>query len=403
LAYIAAMQEHGIPVTFGYLSDAHDPHNVPSGTPAYGPGQAEYTAVLQEYDAAFDVFFKRLAVDGINAQNTLLVVTADEGDHFVGGPPTPPNCDGVKVACAYDQLGEISVDLTGLLATQAGITTPFSVHADAAPAIYLDGQPGPEDASVHTFARALGSLQVENLYTGVTEPITAGLAGEAEQRLLHMITGDPLRTPTLVLFQDPNYYGMTGPADCEKPCAAVTPASAWNHGDIGADINTTWLGIAGPGVQHAGVDGQTWADHADVRPTLLALAGLKDSYSSDGRVLFEMLQSSVLPSSVADQRDLLTSLGRDYKRINAPVGELGMSTLTIATAALEGSSQAQLGQTDAALDDLATRRADLAGRIRTALEAAAFEGQRLDPPQAAAMQAEAQALLDSAAALSPGK
>src|SRR5260221_140825 len=36
LAYVAAMQEHGVPITYAYISDAHDAH--PNG-PAYGPGQ----------------------------------------------------------------------------------------------------------------------------------------------------------------------------------------------------------------------------------------------------------------------------------------------------------------------------------------------------------------------------
>jgi hypothetical protein len=403
LSYIADMQEHGVPVTFGYLSDAHDPHNALPGAATYGPGQAEYTAVLKEYDAAFDTFFTRLARDGIDPSNTLFVVTADEGDHFVGGAPSPAGCDGVNVPCTYDQIGEISVNLTGALATQAGVNTPFSVHADAAPAIYLDGQPGREDPSVHGFAQALASLQETNPYTGATEPMTSLLAGEAEMRVLHMITGDPLRTPTLVQFANPNYYGLTGPADCERPCVALTPSSAWNHGDVAPDINTTWLGIAGPGVQRGGIDRQTWADHTDVRPTLLALAGLKDSYASDGRVLFEAVEDAVLPPAVTDQRTLLEALGRDYKRINAPVGELGLATLAASTQALAGSSDAQLARVDAALDDLAARRADLAGRMLTALEGAAFSGRRLDPVAVAGMQREAQALLQAAQTLIPGK
>ena len=403
LSYIATMQEHGIPITFGYISDAHDPHNAPPGTPTFGPGQAEYTAVLRDYDTAFDSFFSRLASDGIDASNTLFVVTADEGDHFVGGPPSPAGCDGINVPCAYDQIGEISVNLTGLLATQAEVTTPFSVHADSAPAIYLDGQPGREDPSVHEFARALASLRADNPYTGANEPFAASLAGEAEMRVLHMLTGDPLRTPTLVLFQDPNYFGFTGAADCERACVSLSPGSAWNHGDISPDINTTWLGFAGPGVRRAGVDGQTWADQTDVRPTLLALAGLEDSYTADGRVLFEAVEDGVLPSTVADQRALLTGLGRDFKRINAPVGDLAMATLSPATAALEGPSEARLAEVDAALDALATRRAELASRMVAALEAAAFSGQRLDPAQVAGMQQEAQALLAAASALSPGK
>src|SRR5262249_19064017 len=37
LSYVAAMQEHGVPVTYAYISDAHDAR--PKGG-AYGPGQA---------------------------------------------------------------------------------------------------------------------------------------------------------------------------------------------------------------------------------------------------------------------------------------------------------------------------------------------------------------------------
>src|SRR5438105_146194 len=403
LAYVAAMQEHGIPITWGYVSDAHDPHTTPPAATAYGPGEAGYVQALKEYDAAFDTFFARLANDGINASNTLFVVTADENDHFVGGAPSPAGCDGTNVACGYDQIGEISVNLTGLLATQSGLMTPFSVHADSAPAIYLDGQPGREDPSVHDFARALAAVRADNPYSGVSEPIAAALAGEAELRVLHMITGDPLRTPTLVLFNDANYYGSTGAADCERPCVALSPGSAWNHGSFQSDITTTWLGLAGPGVRRGGVDRQTWADHTDTRPTLLALAGLKDSYSSDGRVLVEEVEDALLPAAVVDQRALFTALGRDYKRINAPVGDLGQATLAAATRALEGSSDAQLARLDAALDDLAADRADLAGRMRSRLEAAAFSGVRLDPAEIADLQREAQTLLQMAQALTPGK
>jgi hypothetical protein len=240
---------------------------------------------------------------------------------------------------------------------------------------------------------------VDNPYAGQPEPIVAALAGEAEQHVLHMLTGDPLRTPTLVLFADPNYFGITGAADCTRPCVAINPTSAWDHGDVGQDINTTWLGLAGPGVRRGGIDTQTWADHTDVRPTLLALAGLQDGYASDGRVLLEVLEDAVLPPAVRDQRDSLSALARDYKRINAPVGELGMTTLAAATSALESPDAAQLVSTDAALDEIATRRAELAGRLQAAFEGAVFAGQRVDPAQVAALQADVQTLLADAQAL----
>ena len=90
LAYIAAMLENDVPVVFSYISDAHDNHKA-FGT--FGPGEAGYVAQLASYDAAFDLFFKRLANDGIDATNTLFVISADEQDHFVGGPASPANCD----------------------------------------------------------------------------------------------------------------------------------------------------------------------------------------------------------------------------------------------------------------------------------------------------------------------
>src|SRR5579872_1280494 len=62
LSYVAAMQEHGVPVTYAYIADAHDNHV--NGT-AYGPGQAGYVAQLAEYNKAFATFFARLQKDGI--------------------------------------------------------------------------------------------------------------------------------------------------------------------------------------------------------------------------------------------------------------------------------------------------------------------------------------------------
>jgi len=47
-------------------------------------------------------------------------------------------------------------------------------------------------------------------------------------------------------------------------------------------INTTWLGLVGPGVKHLGVTGKAWSDHTDIRPTMMALLGLTDDYTYDG-------------------------------------------------------------------------------------------------------------------------
>ena len=48
-------------------------------------------------------------------------------------------------------------------------------------------------------------------------------------------------------------------------------------------------GIVGPGVAQRGVDNSTWSDHTDSQPTMLALLGLRDDYTPDGRVLGEVI------------------------------------------------------------------------------------------------------------------
>jgi hypothetical protein len=138
LSYVAQMQESGIPVTFGYISDAHDQHGVAGEIHATrGPGEADYVQQLHNYDVAFDQFFNRLASDGINKNNTLFVFNVEEGDHFAGAIPTPAGCDGVTVPCNYSLRGEINGNLQGLLKTQQGNTTPFTIHSEMAPSLYL--------------------------------------------------------------------------------------------------------------------------------------------------------------------------------------------------------------------------------------------------------------------------
>jgi hypothetical protein len=85
------------------------------------------------------------------------VITADEGDHFVGSAPTPSDCNGVTIACSYSRIGEVDGDLTGLLAAK-GIATPFDVEADSAPSIYVHGQPGRTNTSVRALEQAAAKL-----------------------------------------------------------------------------------------------------------------------------------------------------------------------------------------------------------------------------------------------------
>lgn len=401
LSYVAAMQEHGVPITYAYISDAHDNHSV--GT-AYGPGQSGYVDQLKAYDAAFGKFFTRLASDGINKNNTLFVFTADEGDHFVGGAPSPANCDGLTTPCTYSQIGEIDVNLTGLLATQQKVTTAFNVHADSAPNFYLTGNPSASSATVRSFEHAVAALTATNPITGATDTLTSYMADPVEMKLLHMVTGDPARTPTFTAFGNPDYYQATGAASCSSPCVAEGATYAWNHGDVSSDINTTWLGMVGPGVNQIGVDSATWSDHTDIRPTILELVGLKDDYTHEGRVLLEDLSPSALPSAVVNSQQILTQLAQVFKEIDAPVGQLGLQSLQVSTKAIESNDPGDSTylNLESQLTSITTQRDSLAGQMLSVLEGAEFNNQPVDATQAQQLIDQGNALLQQVNTLAGG-
>ncbi len=392
LAYVAAMQEHGVPVTYAYISDAHDNHTS-GGT--YGPGEAGYVAQLQAYNDAFGKFFTRLQADGINQSNTLFVFTSDEGDHFVGGPPSPSNCDGVTIPCTYSQIGEINGNMAGLLATEQGITTPFNVHADAAPVVYITGNPSRKASVTRSFERGVSNLTAVNPITGKTDVLTKYLADPVELNLLHMITADPARTPTFTMFADPNYYLYAGAPNCSSPCITEPPGFAWNHGDVSPDINTTWLGIVGPGVQNLGVTNAIWTDHTDNRPTMLALLGLKDDYPSDGRVIFEVIYNWALPQSILTHEQTFQQLVQIYKQIMAPVGQLGLDSLQTSTKALESNTPGdrEYNQIEKQLSDVTALRDNIASQMAAMINAAEFNGQPINVSQAKQLIQQANGLL----------
>jgi hypothetical protein len=320
----------------------------------------------------------------------------------VGGPPSPAGCDGITTPCTYSQIGEINANLAGLLATEQGITTPFKVHSDSAPTFYITGNPARDDQTVtRAFERAVSKLTAVNPYTGNTDTLTELLADPVEMKLLHLITADPARTPTFTMFADPNYFLFAGAPNCTSPCVTVNPKFAWNHGDVSPDITTTWLAMVGPGARQVGVDSVTWSDHTDIRPTILSLLGLRDDYAHQGRVLIEDLFDRALPPSLQQSRDTLVQLAQMYKQINAPVGQLGLTTLKVSTTALQSnaSDDSTYTQLEGQLQQLTEDRDAVAAQMETLLEGAAFGGQPINVEQAKSLIAQGQALLDRANAL----
>lgn len=409
LGYVADMQEHGIPVTYAYIADAHDNHQFDWAFPpaacgsdpeqgALGPGDACYVAQLAAYDEAFGKFFKRLAADGITKDNALFVITADEGDHFAGGAPFNQGCDGVTIPCVYTQgsqsvIGELHTNLTGLMATEENITNPFDIQFDMVPVFYIFGNPGVGSTLSRSFEQAASKLTAVNPRTGNVDNLTVALADPVELKLLHMTTGDPLRTPSFVMFGDPDYYFVTGAENCNTACVSADPGNAWNHGGIQPEIVTTWLGMVGPGVKNKGVDDDVWSDHTDIRPTMLTLSGLKDDYQSEGRALVEEFHDWALPDGVSDSGDEFVELARTFKKINAPTAELSRDSLRISTEALAGDDMTY-ANLENKLSGITSVRDLLAGEMLDRLEDAEFNKHKISGSEEQQLVHEANELLE---------
>jgi hypothetical protein len=295
----------------------------------------------------------------------------------------------VTFACHYTntQDGELQANIKGLLSTTASAGTQFDVQPQGA-SIYVHGEPGPNDPAVRQLERDTGSMTSSLTYSGVpNEQIAKYQADQVEQRILHMQTNDPLRTPTYSIFPMPDYFfGTSGPN------VSFNNGFAYDHGYYSPNINITWVGMVGPGVANNGVDGPgptggneaqdpnsthtvpeasgngTWVEETDIRPTLLDLVGLHDDYQSDGHVITQALSS---PSAALTATE---DLAKGYEQINSSVGELATETLIADSHALTtGSSTDDTAYqaTEAALQQLADDRDVAATKIKKVLSAAA--------------------------------
>jgi hypothetical protein len=404
LAVLADMQEAGIPVTYGYISDLHERKPGTSGCTTatatttgrpLGPGDSCFVANAQAYDQAFQTFFTRLAADGITPANTLFVIGAEEQDQFAGAnvgratEPTPAGCNGVPTPCNYasGQIGELLANIKGLLSTTPSATTAFDVEPQGA-SIYVLGQPAANDPKVRQLERDTGAMtNPHDPYSGAdNEKIAQYQAGGLEQRVLHMQTADPLRTPTYSIFPKPDYFfGTTGPN------VSIFSNFAYDHGYYSPNIDITWVGMVGPGVAVGGIDGPkpaegnqahdpestntvpeasigTWVEETDIRPTMLFLTGLEDDYLNDGHVITQALKT--VPKAL----EATAELAAGYDQINSSVGQFATDTLIADTKALVSGSSTDDSVWEAeqeTLRELADDRDAAAAKIKQTLADAA--------------------------------
>jgi hypothetical protein len=432
LAYTADMLETGVPVVYGYISDAHErkgqgptpqsgcTNPSTSSTAAQGPADPCYKATLASYNAAFAKFFQRLADDGITPSNTVFMFSAEEGDHFAGanvGRSVQPNCTGtpgtIDYTCSYatgaqgPAIGEQFVDIHGLLKNQLGNTTPF-YNEPQGNSIFITGNPGPTDPATRQLERDFGNAQVFDSYDNATENVAQYEVDPAVEQLLHFVNADPNRTPSFTVFPKGDFFMTSGTADncasgttaanASTKCVSVSNGFAWDHGYYLPEIDNTWLGIVGPGVANKGVDGRsagdgpnsagdansnpklvtqlvdpgTWGDEADMRPTLLSLVGLKDDYVEDGRILTEDLTN---PPDKAGQPKY-QRLAVCYKQLNSSVGEFGTDLIVADTATLKtgsSSDDSTYESTLGTITSLGAARDALATKIKNDLFDAGFD------------------------------
>ena len=412
LGYVAAMQEAGVPVTYAYISDAHDLHVPTLATDSYsssatGPGEIAHLQQLKDYDTAFANFFRNLRQHGISKSNTLFVITVDEGDHFAGGVGIPQQgaqnliydhrtCT-VLTACPSNQIGEVDVNLSSGTGVLPAGESPFDIHFDDAPAVYVNGQPPRTDPGVRKLEQDMGSLMLPDPYVnnGQAVPAAQALADPVEEQTLHMINSDPARTPTFTMFGNPDFFFQLSNCSGVKEC--VAPGFAWNHGDIQQEIGNTWVGMVGPGIQRRGIDSKTWTDHTNVRPTMLALLGLTDDYTEDGHVLVQALDDSALPNPL--EASDIGRLEQVDDLVNAPFGDFAEATLAASTRALKSTDETEYNNIEDQINSLTEQRDTLADSIRSALNAAAFDGASISHAQAQSWISQANDLISQAQAL----
>jgi hypothetical protein len=209
----------GVPIVFTYMENNHG-----RCTPTRCVGdqvRGSFDDLLRADDAAFGNFLSDLAGLGLTTDNTLFVITTDEGDHYLPNFATSiPTSD---------------------------LPQPITLGSDA---LFYSAD---ADALADRLRDRAGVQYV---------------ATRAAMRGLHIANGVDARTPTFMAFSDADHT-FSNP-----------PAYRWNHGNIHPDVTDIWLGLAGPGIRAGSMEAFT--DQADLIPTILALLGLGGSSEIDG-------------------------------------------------------------------------------------------------------------------------
>jgi hypothetical protein len=146
-------------------------------------------------------------------------------------------------------------------------------------------------------------------------------------------------------------------------------------------------------VRQLGRSDAVFSDHTDLRPTMMRLVGLKDSYVHDGRVLVEIMHDDALPHALRQTRERFTDLATVYKQINAPLGSVGRNSLVFANRSILSDDTAY-GKFLSKIGAITSERNALAGQIVSLLDGAAFANQSISDQQEDSLVRRGQTLID---------
>jgi len=105
----------------------------------------------------------------------------------------------------------------------------------------------------------------------------------------------------------------------------------------------------------------------------MSLTGLTDDYAHDGRVVIEIMTDGAVPAPLQRHRAMFGQLADTYKKINAPLGILGMKILQGVTKAIQGNDTTYIDYV-AQLKALTGQRNTIAGNMIKMMEASEFGG-----------------------------
>ena len=258
LGEVAQMQENGVPVTFAYISDAHDNHTL---RPRFGPGRGRLQAAAGRLrHGVRDVLpAPRAATASTRATRS----SSSRSTRAITSPAaSAPRSRTARSPTRTRRARRPLADVPGEPdrrdhdepegARSRRASPSFDLHFDDAPTIYVNGQPAPERSRrCASSSGTLGAATAFDPYVnGAAVPIAQRLADTVEEQTLHMVNTDPKRTPTFTMFGNPDFFFQaSNPTTCGADAAdCVDPKFAWNHGDFQDEIGNTWLGMVGPGV-----------------------------------------------------------------------------------------------------------------------------------------------------------